>query len=208
MYGKTRLTTSAGSSSPGTSTAPTSRTQTRSAAYGARWVPMARADGKRNGHERSQPALRSRMSGSRPGYGQAPVQRWAGVRASHFHQQGRPAGGLGRHLKPLRTGDTPPPGADGGSRVLGALPLEDQLVVLGGAERGHAGSEDLHEPPAVPRMLVHRVLVGVPGFVADAEERRAPVFSEPNKLVLIAQTHGYPFPWFDPRLMIDLNRRT
>jgi hypothetical protein len=56
-------------------------------------------------------------------------------------------------------------------------------------------------------MLVHHILIAVPHFVADAEEGRAPVFSEPNKLVLIELTHGCPFPWFDPGLMIDHDRR-
>ena len=95
---------------------------------------------------------------------------------------------------PCCTGDPLSTGPCGGGCLLGALPLEDQLVVLGGAERGHAWSEDLHEPPAVPRMLMHDILVAVPRLVADAEQRRTPIFSEPNKLVLIELTHRIPFP--------------
>src|SRR5512132_1102793 len=87
---------------------------------------------------------------------------------------------------PCCTGDPLSTGPCGGGCLLGALPLEDQLVVLGGAEGGHAGSEDLHEPPAVPGVLMHDVLVAVPRLVVDAEDGRAPRFSEPNKLVLIA----------------------
>lgn len=54
-----------------------------------------------------------------------------------------------------------------GSRVLGALPLRYQLVVLRGGEGGDAWGE-VHEPPVAP-VLMDDVLVGVPRFVADAE---------------------------------------
>ena len=95
--------------------------------------------------------------------------------------------------------------ANGGSRVLGALPLEDQLVVLGGAERGHTWGEDLHQSPAVPRLLMHDLLVGVPRFVAGAEPRRTPIVSEPHKLVLPGRIHPVPFPSLT-RLMIEHHR--
>jgi hypothetical protein len=69
-----------------------------------------------------------------------------------------------------------------------------------------AWGEDLHEPPAVPCVLAHDVLVGVPGFVADPEPRRTPVFSEPDKLVLVGHILPMPFSSLIPSLMIEHNR--
>jgi hypothetical protein len=47
-----------------------------------------------------------------------------------------------------------------------------------GAERGDAWGEDLHQPPAVPSVLVYDVGVGVPGFAPYAEPSRTPIFAE------------------------------
>src|SRR5918995_4623609 len=168
---------------------------------------MARADGERNGHERSQPALRGP-------HVRQPTGLWPGylVRGGPAFEPPTATSKAGQRAASAATswlcgtGDPLSTGPCGGGCLLGALALEDQLVVLGGAERGHAGSEDLHEPPAVPRMLVDDVLVAVPGFDADAEEGRAPVFAKPNKLVLIGRVHRMPFSSLIPGLMIDHHR--
>ena len=44
-----------------------------------------------------------------------------------------------------------------------------------------------------PRVLVDDELVGVPRFVPDAEERRTPILSEPDELVLVGLAHRIPF---------------
>src|SRR4029450_13940925 len=93
---------------------------------------------------------------------------------------------------PFCAADPLPTIPDGGSRALGALPLEDELVVPGGAERGDARCEDLHQPPAVRRVLAHDLLVGVPGLVVDAEERRTRILSKPHEPVLEALSHQLP----------------
>jgi hypothetical protein len=63
-------------------------------------------------------------------------------------------------------GRTPSAGTNRAVASL-ALPLEDQLVVLRGAERGDARSEALH-------------LIAVLRLAAGAEEPRSPILSEPD----------------------------
>src|SRR4029450_13219982 len=66
------------------------------------------------------------------------------------------------------------------------------------AARSDARGEDLSEPRAVPGVLVHNLLVGVPGLVLDAEESRTRILSEPHDLFLEALAHRMPFPLLTP----------
>ena len=85
-------------------------------------------------------------------------------------------------------------------RPVSQRPLQDDLVVFRAAVAANAGSEDLDQSPAFPRVLMNHVLVGFSGFLSGPQNPLAqpdePVFvfrERPANPILPARALGIMF---------------